>query len=115
MAASDFVHAVISIAKARDYMLSFMRDHPASRLGRNCKVWLGKINWLEADIITSPAFDDQTRLALKHELGGDVFAIDAIAEKLAHLNPDQRLQVEKVIDLVADGNSVKIEVIENPQ
>ena len=112
MAASDFVHAVVSLAKTRDYMLSFMRDHPASRLAKNCRVWLGKINWLEADIITSPAFDDQTRLALKYELNADVFAMDAIVEKLAHLNPDQRLQIEQVVDLVAGGNTLKIEIVE---
>lgn len=115
MAASDFVHAVVALAKARDHMLSFMRDHPASRLGRNCRVWLGKINWLEADIITSPAFDDQTRLALKYEMNGDVFAMDAIMEKLAHLNPEQRLQIEQVVDLVADGKTLKIEILETKE
>lgn len=115
MAASDFVHAVISIAKARDYMLSFMRDHSNSKLGKNCRVWLGKINWLEADIITSPAFDDQTRLALKYEMNGDVFAMDAIMERLAHLTPDQRLQVEQVVEMVAKGNMIKIEIIQTPE
>lgn len=112
MAASDFVNAVINIAKARDYMLSFMRDHPSSKLGRNCRVWLGKINWLEADIVSSPAFDDQTRLALKYELNSDVFTMDAIMEKIAHLTPDQRLQIERVVELVAEGNALKIEIIE---
>lgn len=112
MAASDFVHAVISIAKARDYMLSFMRDHSNSKLGKNCRVWLGKINWLEADIITSPAFDDQSRLALKHELNSDVFTMDAIIDKVAHLNPEQRLQIEQVVEMVAAGNTVKIEIVE---
>jgi len=96
-------------------MLSFMRDHPVSRLGRNSKVWLSKINWLESDIITSPAFDDQTRLALKHEMNADVFAMDAIMEKLAHLNPEQRLQIEQVVDLVAGGNTLKIEIIETKE
>lgn len=111
MAASDFVHAVVALAKARDHMLSFMRDHPTSRLGRNCRVWLGKISWLEGDIITSPAFDDQTRMALKHEMNADVFTMDAIMEKAAHLNPEQRLQIEKVVELVAQGNSLKIEIL----
>lgn len=111
MAASDFVHAVVALAKARDHMLSFMRDHPTSRLGRNCRVWLGKISWLEGDIITSPAFDDQTRMALKHEMNADVFTMDAIMEKVAHLNPEQRLQIEQVVELVAQGNSLKIEIL----
>lgn len=54
----------------------------------------------------------EVRDGIKNEIKSDVFAVPAILEKIALLNPDQRDLIESAIDAMLDGIEVKMKDID---
>jgi hypothetical protein len=87
-------------------MVGFVNDSPGSnaeRLGRN---YATKIEWIWKDLHTNPNFPQQVRDGIKGEWFVDAFATDAIREKLSMLRDDQRLHIEKLIEMLLDGEEI---------
>ncbi|NBW21610.1 MAG: hypothetical protein EBR82_78000 [Caulobacteraceae bacterium] len=99
----DFIH---HLRCAYEYMQGFRRDKPGSNAQRLGAKYAAKIEWMYKDLVTNPAFPIEVREGLKSEWNVDTFATDAIREKLALLRDDQRLEIERLIELVLDGQEI---------
>lgn len=91
-------------------MQGFKRDRPGTLVERLATNYAAKIEWMYKDLVTNPAFPIEVRDGLKNEWNVDTFATDAIREKLALLRDDQRLEIEKLIELVLDGQEFTTEI-----
>lgn len=87
-------------------MQGFKRDRPGTLVERLATNYAAKIEWMYKDLVTNPAFPIEVREGLKNEWNVDTFATDAIREKLALLRDDQRLEIERLIELVLDGQEI---------
>ena len=103
----DFIH---HLRCAYEYMQGFKRDRPGTLVERLATNYAAKIEWMYKDLVTNPAFPIEVRDGLKNEWNVDTFATDAIREKLALLRDDQRLEIEKLIELVLDGQEFTTEI-----
>ena len=110
MSASDIVYAIQGIAKAKTHFESFVRDYPNTPLGKNCRVWLKRIQWIESDMLTCPLFDSQTKEAVRGELVSDPYVTDSIMEKIAILTPEQREAIETVVESIGTKSKVTVNV-----
>ena len=99
----DFIH---HLRCAYEYMQGFRRDKPGSNAQRLGAKYAEKIEWIYKDMVTSPILPMEVRNGLRSEWDVDTFATDAIREKLALLRDDQRLEIEKIIELVLDGQEI---------
>ena len=73
--------------------------------------YLGKkrAEWIVKDLITLPVLPQTVRDGIKAEWQSDVFTVDAISEKTALLNPEQRENIETLIDYMLKGETIKVE------
>ena len=105
-AASQLVDFIHHLRCAYEYMRSFSKDKAGTRAELIGKKYAPKIEWIYKDLLSSPILHDQVRDGLRAEWEVDTFATSAIVEKLALLRDDQRLEIEKLIELVLDGQEI---------
>ncbi len=99
----DFIHHVRC---AYEYMQSFQRDAKGTKAALIGQKYGAKLEWIYKDLVTSPTLPQQVRDGLRAEWEVDTFATSAIVEKLALLRDDQRLEIEKLIEMVSDGQEI---------
>ena len=105
-AASQLVDFIHHLRCAYEYMRSFSKDKAGTRAELIGKKYAPKIEWIYKDLLSSPILHEQVRDGLRAEWEVDTFATSAIVEKLALLRDDQRLEIEKLIELVLDGQEI---------
>lgn len=107
----NIVSAFHNLKKACDHFLSFELDNKDSKGARLFQMYRGRIQWVYNDIITHPLLPERVRSGIKQEWESDAFAVDAISEKAALLNPEQREGIEYIIDQMLKGETLKVEHI----
>jgi len=105
-AASQLVDFIHHLRCAYEYMRSFSKDKAGTRAELIGKKYAPKLEWIYKDLLSSPILHEQVRDGLRAEWEVDTFATSAIVEKLALLRDDQRLEIEKLIELVLDGQEI---------
>ncbi len=108
MKGSNIISAIHHLKMAQEHYEDFVREYPDSAGSRLFKSYIAKIKWISNDILTHPHVSEDVRMGIKKELASDVFAVPAINEKVALLNPDQREMIEETIDAMLEGQDVKI-------
>lgn len=94
-------------------MQDFQREHPGTNGAKLFKNYDGKIQWMFKDLISNPAFTNDSVIVtgIKDELAADSFTVPAIMEKFYQLAPDDRGTIETIIDHVLRGEVINVENI----
>lgn len=108
MKGSNIVSAIHHLRMAEEHYEDFIREFPGSMGTRLFKSYIVKIKWIYNDIISHPYITQDVRDGIKEEIKSDVFAVPAINDKIALLNPSQREMIEETIDAMLSGEDVKI-------
>jgi Fe-S cluster biosynthesis and repair protein YggX len=108
MKASNIVSAIHHLRMAEEHYEDFIREFPGSMGTRLFQSYITKIKWIYNDIISHPYITQEVRDGIKKEISSDIFAIPAINDKVALLNPEQREMIEDTIDAMLAGENVKI-------
>ena len=104
----DILNSLHHLKLSRDFMRSFMLDNPESVGARMLLPYTKKMDWIAQDLITNPRFPQEIRDAIRKEWEADGFTIPAIDEKIAKLSPEQREILESIIDLILEGETIKV-------
>jgi hypothetical protein len=100
---------------AKEHFEDFRREFPEAMGSRLFKTYIDRINWIFKDLLAYPHLTPGVREGFKAEIESDVFAIPAISEKVALLNPEQRDMIEATIDAMLSGIEIKIsDISEKP-
>lgn len=76
--------------------------------------YINKCDWVIKDIKTF--LPPESSALLRQEIEqGDVMFFGAIAEKCAHLDPQQREGIEKLIDAIIAGETIQVEQVKEEQ
>lgn len=105
---SNIISGIHCLAQAFEHFASFRREHPQSAGDKLFKNYNGKLEWIANDLMTHPFLPQAVRDGIKKEWNSDVFAVPAIAERAALLNPEQRELVETVIEAMLNGEEIKV-------
>lgn len=105
---SNIVSSVHHLKMAAKHWDSFQREHPGTKGAKLFSGYKRRIEWIVNDLITLPLLPQTVCDGIKTEWNSDVFAVDAIAEKSALLNPEQRELVESIIDGMLKGETIKL-------
>jgi len=105
---SNVISAVHHLKMSEEFFNDFIRENPESKGERLFKSYILKLKWITTDLQTYPYFTQDIRDSIKNEIESDVFAIPAINEKVALLNPEQREMIEQTIDAMLSGQNVRI-------
>jgi len=108
MKGSNIISAIHHLRMAEEHYADFIREFPESMGTRLFKSYIAKIKWIYTDIISHPYITQEVRDGIKNEISSDIFAIPAINDKVALLNPEQREMIEDTIDAMLSGENVKI-------
>lgn len=100
---SDIASAIQHLKMAQMHLESWMMDHPGTKGVQLFRQFVKKIVWMFDQIITNPFLPAPVRAGAQHEIESDVFAVPAITEKIALLNPEQREILEDVIEKAIRG------------
>lgn len=98
MKGSNIVSAIQNIVLAKEHFQDFNRQNPGSKGARLFAGYVKRMDWIQADFMACPLFDDAVREGIKREVEADAFAVPAITEKFALLPPDLRDKAETFID-----------------
>jgi hypothetical protein len=105
---ANIVSAIQNLKMAQEQFEDFIREFPESQGSKLFKLYSRKIDWIFTDISSHPFLTQEVRDGIKKEIRSDVFAVPAIVEKVALLNPEQRDMIELTIDAMLNGEEVKI-------
>lgn len=105
---SDIISMIHHLRIAHDHAESFRREHPGTRGDAMMKKYADRITWIYEDIKSHPLLPSKVSEGIRNEWNSDVYAVDAIEEKIAILNPDQREIIEDIIDSVLAGEQIKV-------
>lgn len=105
---ADLITSIHHIKIAYDLMNSFIMDNPNTTGSRMFIPYTKKLNWIVNDIITNPIFPQIVRDGIRQEWESDSFTLLAIDEKLAKLSPQQRDNVETLIEMILEGKKLII-------
>ena len=97
----------IQIAKEYYEMLRLDAKYSAKDFLNN---WINKLEFLTNDVLTRLSKENAEWFRNEVVKGDNIF-FDAVAEKLMHLNPEQKSQIELIINAMVSGE--KIEYVEN--
>ena len=111
--ASNIISSIHALRQAKEYWEDFQRTCPGSKGAKLFEVYIKKVDWIATDLITHPVLPEAVREGIKKEWNSDVFAVDAITEKIAMLTPEQREGLEYVIEEIMKGETIKVEHISN--
>jgi hypothetical protein len=108
---SNIISAVHHLKMASEHLEDFNRQHPATKGAMLFNGYKKRIEWIVNDLITLPMLPQSVRDGIKSEWQSDAFAVDAIAEKSALLNPALREMLEALIDNLLKGEQIQIEQV----
>ena len=100
---ANIINAIQNLKMAQEQFDDFRRQYPDSKGDKMFKLYGDKITWMFKDIITHPFITEDVRDGIKHEIASDVYAVPAILEKIALLNPEQRELIEDTLDAMLAG------------
>lgn len=106
--ASDLVNGLLHIRIAYHFWDDFRRELQGTKGQNLLKSYTNKLEWIYNDLVTNPAFTEEVRQGIRKEWNSDTFVVPAINEKMALLNPEQRLVVENLIELMLKGDNIEI-------
>lgn len=96
---------------AYEHMQDFIRSNPGSKGAKLFEGYCKRLEWIYKDLNTHPFLSDEVRAGINREWNSDCYATDAIKEKVALLDPEQRELVEVMVDAMLNGEEIKIEQI----
>lgn len=105
---ANIINAIQNLKMAQEQFDDFCRQYPSSQGEKLFRSYSKKISWIFSDIITHPFLNNDIREGIKNEIQSDVFAVPAIIEMVALLNPDQRELIESTLEAMLAGEEVKI-------
>lgn len=106
--ASNIPASIQHLKMAIEHWDDFTREHPGTKGADLFTGYKKRVEWILRDIITNPYLPPEVIAGIKNELSSDVFAVPDIQGKIALLPPEQRDNIEKIIDLVLKGETLKI-------
>lgn len=93
----------IQIAKDYYEMLRLDARYSAKGFLNN---WLNKLSFLTNDVLTRLT-NDNAEWFRNEVVKGDNIFFDALSEKLMHLNPQQKEQIELIVNAMVKGEEIK--------
>lgn len=96
--ASSIISAIHHLRASREYLEDFIRSAPNTRGAVIFKGYRDKIDWILRDVITYPHFGAGVREAIKVEILSDPLQYPAIVDRIALLTPDQREELEQIVE-----------------
>lgn len=107
--ASNIVSSVHHLKLAVEHWADFKREKPGSKGAHLFQSYINRVEWIANDLITHPALPQDVRDGIKAEWNSDVFALIAINEKIALLNPEQREMIEELLSCILKGETIQVE------
>lgn len=108
MAGTNFIQSLHHLKIAKEFFQDLQRQNPGTKGSALAKLYENKIEWIYKDLITNPNFDATVVDGIKAEWASDAFIVPALHEKIATLRPDQRENLEMVVDLILKGETIDI-------
>ena len=93
----------IQIAKDYYEMLKLDTNYTAKSFLNN---WLNKLNFLTNDVLTRLT-KENAEWFREEVIKGDNIFFDAVSEKLMHLNPKQKEQIELIVNSMVNGEDIE--------
>lgn len=109
MRGSSAISMIHHLRMAKEYCEDFIRQHPDSRGAVKFVEYARRFNWILNDIITYPHFREEVREGMKKEMESDPFSYQSLVEKLALLSPEQRIDLEDVVEMLLNNETIKVE------
>lgn len=106
---SNIISGFHHLKMAKEHFMDFGREVKSEIGVKMANSFVKKIDAIYLAFITIIWFTDKVRDACRKEWNSDVFAVPAIAEKVALLTPEQRDMVETIIDELLKGKEIKFE------
>lgn len=106
---ADVISFIQHLKMADEHMSSFIRDYKGTTGAILFARYQSKVKWMLNDLLAQPVFTQPVREGIRKEINSDVFAVPAIAEKIALLSPEQRSAVEDLIDTLLSGAELTVE------
>ena len=110
MRGSSIVQAISALKRAKDLLEDFGRQHPNGIAANLCKRCMNRCEAIFQDIITTPGLVDTTIQAVRLEWAADGFVVDRITQLAALVSPDQREQIEDMLEQLLKGISQTVEL-----
>ena len=107
---SSVVSCIHHLKLADEYAKDFVRQNPRTRGAGIFANYSLKLNWILRDVVTYPHFGNDVREGIRKEIASDAFSYDALTEKLALLNPDQREELDGLLDDILKGKTIEITI-----
>ena len=108
MVKNDLAYAVQAASKVKLHLNSFVKDYGRTPLGRAAKEWAKRAEWIEFSMLTCSVWDKETRDAVREELTTDPYTTDAIIEHISIMTPEQRQQLEQVVNAIRSGETLNV-------
>ena len=108
---SSVVSFIHHLKLADEYAKDFVRSAPGTRGAVIFSDYSKRINWIFRDVITFPHFGDDVREGMRKEIASDAFSYDSITEKMALLDPEQRENLEGLLDDILKGKTVQVNIL----
>lgn len=109
MRGSSAISMIHHLKLCKEYCEDFIRQHPDSRGRLKFIEYVRRIDWIFKDVITYPHFREEVRKGIKLEIESDPFSFQSLVEKMALLNPEQRSNLEDVVDMILNNETIKVE------
>lgn len=108
---SSVVSFIHHLKLADEYAKDFVRSAPGTRGAVIFDNYSKRIAWIFRDVVTYPHFGEEVRDGMRKEIASDAFSYDSLTEKLALLNPEQRENLDSLLDDILRGKSLEINII----
>jgi len=105
---SNIISAIHHLRMAKEHFQDLQREMPDSLGEKMGKKYESKVDWIYTDFITNHLFPKEVREGCRNEWESDVFAVPAITDKIALLDPNFRDLLESVIDAKLAGEEISI-------
>ena len=104
----NIVSGIHHLRMSKEFFEDYMRSNPGSRGESMFKNYVKRFDWVITDMLSHPFLPATVIDGIRKEWNSDVFAVPAIAEKIALLRPEQREMMEEVIDAMLNGEEISI-------
>lgn len=105
---SYLIQGLHALRIAKDCFQNVQREMKGGLGETKGKRYERQINDIYTDFISTPQFPKEVRDGVRTEWNSDVFAVSAIAEKIALIPPDKREMIETLIDSLLNGEEIFI-------
>ena len=109
MKGSSIAIGIQHLHLSKEFFEDFIREAPASNGAKVFGMYVKRINWIENDLVMNPHLAAQFQTGAKQHLHADPFSLPEIHRKLALVPPEGREAVEKLIDLLLEGETILFE------